>query len=458
MGFMMMTFSCSEELVEKVIVDPSSVVGGEIQELTNSNIVLTYAEANDNIDSIFWESTDYGFSTSVTYALQIDIATNDFANAQDLALTTGLAATANVEDLNDMLVGTFGLTPEVSSDLEFRVVSSIDGEFGDVVSAPMAVSIMPYNPDIPPIYLVGDGQGWDMGNAVELSSIAPLQYLGFADFAQNQTFRLFEFNDWDNTGTQWGYSYFEGGVASEFEDNGDADSNFIFTSDVVGTYSVTVDLNAQTVVIEKQLFPSTLYIVGDDQGWSLDDANGMLHRGGGVFETYETLNNGSWWRFFETPSWGATQWNFNTFADGNIDELLTGTTEGDANFQFIGETGIYKITVSTLDLTIDIEPAEAPTMYLVGGDNGWTFGSSMTWIRGHRFSETITLTEGNEWRFFPAFEVWGNTFNYNHFGEIDGALWTGPNGGDANFLNLVSGSYTITMDAGGIGTVSGAAQ
>ena len=196
------------------------------------------------------------------------------------------------------------------------------------------------------------------------------------------------------------------------------------------------------------MFPSSFYIIGDDQGWSLDEALAMRHVGGGVFEAVETLNNGSWWRFFETPSWGGTQWNFNTFADGTIDSKLSGTTEGDANFNFIGETGIYKITVSTLDLTIVVEAAETPTMYRVGGDNGWSFDTdaSMTWIRGEKFTMTTNLTAANEWRFFPTYNVWGFTRNYNDFQDVDPALFTGPNGGDANFLNQVTGSYTITID------------
>jgi hypothetical protein len=166
----------------------------------------------------------------------------------------------------------------------------------------------------------------------------------------------------------------------------------------------------------------------------------LRHVGGGVFEAIETLGNGNIWRFFETPSWGGTQWNYNTFLGGAIDSKLSGTTEGDANFEFIGESGIYKITVSTLDLSIIIEPAEKPTMYRVGGDNGWAFDPPMTWIRGEKFTETTVLTEGNEWRFFPTID------DYNAFVDVDASLWSGPNGGDANFLNLVSGTYVITID------------
>lgn len=448
--------ACEDELVEKIKIDPNSVLAGSIQGI-GSGLVLQYANANDNIDSIRWAAADYGFPTSVTYTLQMSPEAS-FSDPAILATTAGLAATINVEKLNNILVNDFGLAPNEEARLQLRVVSSIEGDFSDVVSATKEIAITPYDPNIPPIYLIGDGQNWDYASGITLSSIAPLRYSGFAAFAENQTFRFFEKNDPEDSGMEWGYSFFTGGVPAEFGDNGDEDDNFIFTSDMAGTYEVVVDLNTQTIEIEKQLFPSTLYILGDDQGWVLEDANAMLHRGGGVFETYETLNENSLWRFFETPSWGGTQWNYNTFAAGSIDELLTGTTEGDANFTFTGATGVYKITVSTLDLTIEIEEASPPTMYMAGDDtDNWGF-APMTWVRGWKFTKTLSLTAGKEWRLFPESGNWGNTLDYRSFANVDNTLWSGPNGNDANFLNLVSGNYEITVDAGGVGTVTGVEQ
>ena len=440
----LLIITCEDDIVEKVILDVSKITGGTVANLSSTSYVLEYANANDNFETISWDSTDYGYPTSITYTLQIDISGDTFANAVDLATTTELYAEINIEDLNNVLVEDLSLTPEVSAAVQFRVVSSISGTVADVNSAPINVNISPYDPDIPPIYLLGSLQGWNFANAVALQSIAPLMYSGFADFDTTAVFRFFELMDWA-TGEQWGYSYFTGSIPAEFGDNGDSDSNFNFTGDK-GTYAITVDLNDKSIEIEKQLFPSTLYIIGDDQAWNLDDALAMRHVGGGVFEAVETFGNGNIWRFFETPSWGGTQWNYNTFINGTIDSDLSGTTEGDANFTFNGTTGIYKITVSTLDLTIDMEPADMPTMYRVGGDNSWTFGESMTWIRGEKFTETTELTAGNEWRFFPTKDVWGFTRDYNAFKNVDPTLWSGPNGSDANFLNLVSGTYVITID------------
>ena len=441
---LIVVFSCEDDR-KKVTVNVSEITGGTISSLSKTSYTLEYVNANDNFEKIIWEATDYGYSTSITYIVQIDVTGNNFADAAELTTTTDLFAEINIEELNNILVDKLSLAPEVLTELQIRVVSTISGEIDDVYSLPITVSIAPYDPNIPPIYLVGSGQSWNMDNAVALESVAPLVYSGFVDFKTGDVFRFFEINAWDSL-AEWGYSYFTGDFPDEFADNGDNDSNIKFASDVEGTYAIQVDLNSKSITVEKQKFPSALYVIGADQGWSLDDALAMRHVGNGVFVAVETLNNGNIWRFFETPSWGATQWNYNTFLTGTIDSDLSGTTEGDANFTFNGATGIYKITVSTLDLTIDIEPAEMPTMYIVGGDNSWTFGESMTWIRGEKFTQVVTLTAGNEWRFFPTSGVWGDTRDYNAFKNVDPTLWSGPNGGDANFLNLVSGTYKITID------------
>jgi hypothetical protein len=438
-------FSCEEDIVDKVTLDISKVTGGTVANLSESSYVLTYADANNNFDKITWDSTDYGYKTSITYILEIAIEGDDFKNAVDLATTTELFAEINIETLNNVLVDDFGQTPEEPATVQFRVVSTIVSvNLDSVYSAPITVDITPYNPNIPPIYLIGGSEGWNVDNAVNLASVSPLVYSGFAELEPDFLFRFFELKDFDN-GEQWGYSFFTGGVPAEFTDNGDSDNNFRFTGEQ-GTYAITIDLNEKTIIIEKQLYPTKLFIIGGDQGWILEDALALRHIGGGVFVGIETFNNGNEWRFFESASWGANQWNYNTFADGTIDEKLSGPNGGDANFLFNGTTGIYEITVSTLDLTITLEPAEMPTMYRVGGFNSWTFGESMTWIRGEKFTETSELVAGTEWRFFPESGNWGNTRDYTAFIDVPADLWSGPNGSDLNFVDLVSGTYTITID------------
>jgi hypothetical protein len=441
------TFSCEKDIVDKVTLDISKVTGGTIANLSSSSYVLTYAEANDNFETITWDSTDYGYQTSITYILQIDVEGANFNNAVDMATTKELFAEINIEDLNKVLVDDLSQTPEAPAAVQFRVVSTIVSvDLDSVYSAPITVDITPYDPDIPPIYLIGGSQGWNADDAVELASVSPLVYSGFADLEPDSIFRFFELKDLAS-GEQWGYSFFTGGIPGELVDNGDASSNFKFADTEKATFEITVDLKAKTIVIEKQLYPSTLFVIGDDQAWNLEDPLALRHKGGGVFEAIETLTKDNKWRFFESASWGANQYDYHSFSDGTIDELLIlDVTGNDPNFHFIGETGIYKITLSLLDLTVDLEPAEMPTMYRVGGFNSWTFGESMTWIRGEKFTETSELVAGTEWRFFPESGNWGSTRDYTAFKDVPADLWSGPNGGDLNFLDLVSGTYTITID------------
>lgn len=438
---LLLTFSCEDDIVDKVTLDIAKVNGGTLANLSKSTYVLTYADANNNFEKIAWDSTDYGYQTSVTYILQMALESDNFENAIDLATTAELFAEINIEKLNNLLVDNLSQTPDVPAKVQFRVVSTIVSVGLDsVYSAPITVDITPYNPDIPPIYLIS---GSNADNAVDLASVSPLVYSGFADLEPDLVFGFFELKDFDN-GEKWGYSFFTGEIPAEFTDNGD--SNFKFTGEK-GTYAISVDLHAKTIVIEKQKYPSALFIIGGDQGWILEDALAMRHKGGGVFEAIETLTRDNKWRFFESASWGAIQYDYNYFSDGTIDELLIlDVTGSDPNFHFTGETGIYKITVSMLDLTIKLEPAEMPTMYRVGGFNNWSFNSSMTWIRGEKFTETSELVAGTEWRFFPESGNWGNTRDYTAFKNVPADLWSGPNGGDLNFLDLVSGTYTITID------------
>ncbi len=440
------TFSCEKDIVEKVTLDISKVTGGTIANLSKSSYELTYAEANNNFEKISWDSTDYGYKTSITYILEIALEGDNFKNTVELATTTELFAEINIEKLNNVLVDNFAQTPEEPATVQFRVVSTIVAvDLDSAYSAPITIELTPYNPDIPPIYLIGGSQDWNVDNAIALASVSPLVYSGFAELEPDSLFRFFETKDMESD-VQWGYSFFTG-VPSELIASGDEADNFKFVDTAKATYAITVDLNAKTLVIEKQLYPSTLYVIGDDQGWNLDDPLAMRHKGGGVFEAIETLTKDNKWRLFESASWGANQYDYNYFSDGSIDELLILDESGsDPNFQFTGETGIYKITVSMLDKTIKLEPAEMPTMYRVGGFNSWTFGESMTWIRGEKFTETSDLVIDTEWRLFPESGNWGNTVDYTAFKDVPTDLWSGPNGGDKNFLDKVSGTYTITID------------
>lgn len=196
----------------------------------------------------------------------------------------------------------------------------------------------------PTMYVMGDLQGWDLNSALQMKSLGDGVFELVASFSEGDYFRFFETAAWD--ATQYGYSYFaEGSVGAELQDGGDGDSNFIFGGSD-GIYKITISLDAQTITVEAAEEP-TLFIIGDDQGWDLGSAFALTWLGGGKFEGTTTFTTDNIFRFFEAADWSATQYNYNYFLDGSIDEThLSGVTEGDANFTFIGDTGAYTITVN----------------------------------------------------------------------------------------------------------------
>jgi hypothetical protein len=341
-----------------------------------------------------------------------------------------------------------GLLPDEAASVEFRVRSTVGSGTEPVHSTVINVSITPFATTFEPIYIVGDAQGWNLDNALELTATGPGTFEAAGDFVKDGIFRFFETPSWD--ANQWGGAYFGTGLPAEMEAVGDGDDNIKFIGED-GFYFISINLNAKTITIEEQNFPTKLYIVGDDQGWNLDAALQLMHMGNGVFEGIGTFGNGNIWRFFENPDWGAKQWNYNTFLDGTIDPKLSGTTEGDANFTFEGETGIYKITVSTVDLTIVMEAATAPTLFIIGDDQGWDLGNAyqLTWQGGYKYSGSTDFNNGSIFRFFEKADWGAKQYNYNTFldGTIDETNLTGTTEGDANFTFIgTSGTFNIDVD------------
>ncbi len=441
------SFSCEDELVDKAVLD-SDPDTNALNNLPSTTYTLTFEDQGEEFDEFNWSATDFGFPASITYTLQVDADGSDFTNAVELTSTQQLSATVTQGDINEALL-TLGLNPDQLSDVQFRIMSAVGSGVEPVYSNAINVGITPFATSFEPIYIIGDAQNWDLTAAAELEATGPGTYEGTADFVNEGIFRFFASPDW--AAEQWGASYFAGGdLPDELVDNGDGDSNFRYTGPD-GTYFVTVDLNTKTITLTEQNYPETLYIIGDDQAWDLSQAFQLTPLGDGVFEGVGQFGNGNIWRFFEIPDWGATQWNYNNFDQEDIDSDLTGTTEGDANFTFIGETGLYKITVSLVDFTIEMEPSDPPALYIIGDDQAWDLAQAfeMTWMGNQVYQGTTEFNSGSIFRFFENPDWGAPQWNYNNFvdGTIDEANLSGTTEGDANFTFIgTSGTYTIEVD------------
>lgn len=440
-------FSCEEDMGKAVLRE--EVVQNTLNALPATDYVLLFDNGSENFDAFGWTVPDFGFDATVNYTLQMDVAGADFANAAELATTTSPTASLTVGQINSVLLG-LGLTPGEAAEVEFRVISSVSSSVEPVYSNVLGVTITPYSTTFPPIYIIGDAQGWDLAQAAELTSTGPGTYEGLASFVNDGTFRFFATPSWD--AEQWNANFFDGGtLPAELENAGDGDSNFRFLGDD-GLYQVTVDLNAKTIVMAAGSIP-TLYIIGDDQDWNLQTPLQMNNLGGGEFEAIGEFTSGSIFRFFEIPDWSAVQYNYNTIVDGEgtLPEILSGTTEGDANFTFNGETGVYIIRINLNDLVIKMNGTEEPELFIIGDDQDWTLGSAyqMTWLGGGLYEGTTDFTNGSIFRFFEAADWAAPQYNYNYFleGTIDETHLSGVTEGDANLsFTGESGTYTIRVN------------
>jgi hypothetical protein len=206
----------------------------------------------------------------------------------------------------------------------------------------------------PTLYLVGDAQAWDLGAALEMQTLGNGQFEVVGQFQQNGKFRFFVSPDWG--ADQYRYSFFSSGTidADDLGDGADGDSNFLFKS-ASGVYKVVVNINSKTVTVEPEDEPA-LYIIGDDQGWSLGNAFKLTWLGGGKYEGTGTFTNGAKFRFFDRPDWSADFGDYTYFADGTISNLVENAADTDANFRFTGTTGTYTINVDLYNQVIELAP------------------------------------------------------------------------------------------------------
>ncbi len=438
--------SCEDEFdnaVVKTDVSPNTLAAP-----ATGDYVFTFENREEVFNEFSWNEPDFGFDASITYTLQMDSIEGDFDSPVNLLSTQDLSVSPTIQLVNNALLG-LGYEPDVARDAQFRIMSSINNNLSPTYSNVVTATITPYLATFPPIYIIGDAQGWDLGAALEMTSIGPGQYEAIGLFQQGGKFRMFATPSWD--AEQWGWSFFEGGtIPSELVDGADNDSNFLFEA-ADGVYKITINLNTKTISLEEGELP-TLFVIGDGQAWDLQQAAALTFVGGGRFEGTATLQQDGNFRFFEKADWNATQYGYGYF-EGNVPAEFTEAGDGDDNFRFTGATATYQIEVSLNDKTITYEAAsEYPTaLYMVGDDQSWNFGNSPSFstIGEGVFEATgVACTNGATFRFFEEIDNWSDSYGYSYFsdgGTIDDDL--GDNGdGDSNFIfSAATGIYTIRV-------------
>ena len=170
----------------------------------------------------------------------------------------------------------------------------------------------------------------------------------------NDNFNFFTtVGDWSSVQD---YSYFENNgytIDANLENTANSDGfKFIGTP---GIYTITIDKNQKTIVLEAS---SSLWAVGGavPGGWGFNaDTIEFVENTPDVWSASITLSNDIF-RFFETFGTWDTNNNLAYYVDQGftVDANFEDDGGNDANFNFIGTSGTYTMTINAVDKTITL--------------------------------------------------------------------------------------------------------
>lgn len=100
----------------------------------------------------------------------------------------------------------------------------------------------------PVLYIIGDDQGWNLGNAFALTWQSGGTFTGTTTFTNNSIFRFFKIPAWGQPGNELNFNSFIT-VDTEFTNGGGGDQNLRFNG-TSGSHTVTVDLISSSVMID----------------------------------------------------------------------------------------------------------------------------------------------------------------------------------------------------------------
>jgi starch-binding outer membrane protein SusE/F len=240
--------------------------GGTAPVLTASSttpLVLTNANANNNVLSFTWTNPNYQFTTGlssqdVTYALEVDTTGANFSNPekQTVTIARDLGVTMTVKDLNTVL-SKLNLLENIPHNVEFRLKASI-GNAVPLYSNVVKMVITPYLDvavPVPPtgeLYITGDATASSWTN----SPPAAQKFTKLSNTLYEITVPLTsgKFYKFLSTLGQWQPQY--GGTSATGGDmgynmGGGSDPDAIPTPSVAGNYKITVNFKTGKYTVVK---------------------------------------------------------------------------------------------------------------------------------------------------------------------------------------------------------------
>jgi len=249
--------------------------------LSSDTCILLQKEASNEVFSLSWtayEQEELALGDP-TYLVQIDMTKNKFSRPQILARSTEKTVSITVKDLNDMVSGSFGLTPTDTIPFDFRVITNYgrgNGVIDSTASNVFSLYITPYEYTEPsmrtPLHLIGNmfsEESWNNANYKFVmfrteTDAETDTYTG--KFAAGSEFKFIgndKLGGWDGL-------YGSGGTGILSQDGG---AGNITDISVAGYYTVTANVGEMIYTIEPYDATgspehTTLGLIGAFNGWA----------------------------------------------------------------------------------------------------------------------------------------------------------------------------------------------
>lgn len=311
--------------------DGTQIVAGNgtapVLSTTATSLVLNKDNAADTIITFNWTTSSFGYQGGVSYALQADIAGNNFKDPAEISLGVNLAEKFTVADLNALAISK-KLVAGKTGQLEVRIKAYISDNYTPAYSNVQTITLLPYAIAVsyPALYVIGSYEGWDGANASTIVSVASDQdYEGYINFPDAGTeFKFTSAPDF----THINYGYVSAGVIVA-----GGGGNIAVTD--AGYYL----LKANTKTLTYSVTKTTWAVTGDAAGSAAAEAAMSYDATTKVWTLTRTLTAGSF-------KFRANQSDALTLGDN---ETPDGKLKYGGNAIPVAAAGNYKIT---LDLSV----------------------------------------------------------------------------------------------------------
>lgn len=418
----------------------------------NTSVTCALATAAQLSNTFNWSRSFNGYGGTVTYTLQYDSATKNFAAPKDIPVGASLYTKALTQGEMNETALLSGIPGGNTGKVEYRIkATTAQGavSYSNVVNVTIASYVPILRFYLPGGYQgsTGNGNDWDPGSAPELvrdmrsSALNQLYYI-YMYLPAGAEFKVTQ-------GRSWDINY--GGSGGNLSSGG---ANLSVAT--AGFYRISVD----RVNMKYDIREGRMGFVGGATGAGWTPPNvfptyGMGLAANNLFVGLTDFTTGGW-KLIDHNDWNNGDISvLNARSYGSTGGSGSSLLVNDANMPDIATAGRYRVIWDGRNVdNIKYEMSPATEMRVVGngiqGVPDWTPASSpqMTYAGDGVWTITLNLVSGKDIKFLAGND-WG-AFDYED--NSGGSTATGTarkikwEGGDNFKTPTVSGSYTITLN------------